>query len=64
VSASELLAMWDVPEPLDMLLSLEAKRRDLFRTCTFPLKILERVYEKMRKYLATRCDCNSGGVTY
>ena len=48
MSASELLAMWDVPEPLDMLLSSEAERRDLFRTCLFPLKILERVSEKMR----------------
>jgi len=48
VSASELLAMWDVPEPLDMLLSSEAERRDLFRTCSFPLKIFERVAEKMR----------------
>jgi hypothetical protein len=40
--------MWDVPGPLDMLLSLEAERRDLFKTCLFPLQILERVAEKMR----------------
>jgi hypothetical protein len=40
VSSSELLDMWDVPEPLDMLLLSEAELRDLFRTCSFPLKIL------------------------
>jgi hypothetical protein len=41
--------MWDVLEPLDMLLSSEAERRDLFRLCLFSLKILERVSEKMRR---------------
>jgi hypothetical protein len=33
VSSSELLAMWDVPEPLERILSSDKERRSLLKCC-------------------------------
>jgi len=47
VSPSELLAMWDVPEPLKMILSSEKERRSLLKSCEVPLKVLEHVVDSL-----------------
>jgi len=54
VSASELLAMWDVPEPLVMTpssdkerRSLLKSRRSLLKSCKVPLKVMEHVVDSL-----------------
>ena len=43
VSASDLLAMWDVPEPLVTTLSSDKERRSLLESCEVPLKVMEKM---------------------
>jgi len=47
VSASELLAMWDVPEPLVMTLSSDKERRSSLKSCEVPLKVMEHVVDSL-----------------
>ena len=54
VSASELLAMWDVPEPLVMTLSSDKERRFLLKSCEVPLKVMEHVVDSLHSMWS--CD--------
>ena len=54
VSLPELLAIWDVPEPLEMLLSLEKERRSLLKYCEVPLKVMEHVVDSLHSMLWSR----------
>jgi hypothetical protein len=47
VSLSELLAMWDAPEPLEMLLLSEKERRSLLKFSKVPLKVMEHVIDSL-----------------
>ena len=47
VSALELLAMWDVPEPLVMILSSDKERRSSLKSCEVPLKVMEHIVDSL-----------------
>jgi len=47
VSSAELLAMWDVPEPLEMILLLDKKCWSLLKTCSAPLKVMEHAVDSL-----------------
>jgi hypothetical protein len=57
VSASELLAMWDVPEPLVMTLSSDKERRSLLKSCEVPHKVMEHVVDSLHSMWS--CDAET-----